>query len=78
LSSGEFLQVLVIGLVLLVLGAGYRMYMGIAQEKRDDRNLAWVRERAAKEADAQIARGQAVTVAALTPSNSGSKPTINP
>ena len=65
LSSGEFLAVLLSGLVLLLVGAGFRMFLGVEQAKGEEEFRAWVQERAAKEADAQIARGNKITEKAL-------------
>lgn len=65
LSSGEFLAVLLCGLVLLLVGAGFRMFLGIEQAKGEEEFRTWVQERAAKEADAQIARGEKLTDKAL-------------
>jgi dienelactone hydrolase len=64
LSSAEFLQLLILGFVLLLAGAGFRMFLGYEQGKAEQTFQVWLRERASKEADAQIERASAAQEAA--------------
>jgi hypothetical protein len=56
LSSPEFFCLLICGMLLLLVGACFRMYLGVVQAKGGEEYRAWVRDRAEVEADAQIAR----------------------
>jgi hypothetical protein len=56
LRSGEFVALLLCGLLLLLVGAGYRMYSGWVKESAARDRAAWIRDRATIEANAQLER----------------------
>jgi hypothetical protein len=53
---GEFLAILFCGLLIVLVGTGYRIYSGWVNERAQRETEKWIRERAAIEADAENAR----------------------
>jgi hypothetical protein len=67
LTTGEFLALLFSGLLVLLIGAGYRMYSSWIVDSAEREKAKWIRERAGVEADAGLERARAYQAAALEP-----------
>ncbi len=77
LSSGDFVALLISGLVLLFAGASFRMFLGYKQGEMEETYQEWLRERAGKEADVQIERAARLQEAA-TDRPTPTAPKVNP